>query len=206
MIRASRPSAWVAGGFVRVTARWSWTNRQGRLSPSVAGGGGDFSGSHDDLSDVSSGDHHTRPSAGDGLSDTGDTFSVSTGSGIEHDGSGNVQVDRSEVFVRQVNISGVEIASGETHLALRKRIPAGKTFSVWELGVMTPSGGSAGSSASLEVDFLDRLASISSTSAHDEGSPMMEVSPSSGEDVEIRVENTGSSSVQRTGYVLYSME
>ena len=41
------------------------------------GGSTTLATSHTDLSDVNPGDHHTRPSAGDGLTETDNTFSVS---------------------------------------------------------------------------------------------------------------------------------
>jgi hypothetical protein len=56
--------------------------------------------SHNDLSNIGSGDHHTRPSAGDGLVGGGDTFSV----GLSQVGSGTGVLD-------DVSSDGIEYRS-----------------------------------------------------------------------------------------------
>jgi len=74
-------------------------------SVTVAGNSVSLGGStgiaHSDLSGIGSGDHHTRPSAGDGLTENSNTFDINpsdfAGSLLSEDGSNNLQVDEGAI-------------------------------------------------------------------------------------------------------------
>lgn len=132
------------------------------------------------------------------------TDSFLTGGGtVSLGGSLNVGLDDT-ARLRQVAIPLTEIQDGNTAIGLQKLIPSGKTIRVVEAGVTddaenTPSG------LTIEVRDVTNAADVFSQSTkHAEGTPL--ASKSGAIDVQFRVNNGTGSTVNASGYVLYTME
>lgn len=105
---------------------------------------------------------------------------------------------------RQANVPLTEIDTGNNAVGLRKQVPTGKTLKVLEAGVQNDSGNAPASLDMVVYDLTNATAIHTESTTHSEGDPL--ASKSGDIDVAFRVENATGSTVNASGYVLYTME
>jgi len=158
-----------------------------------------FSGDHADLSNVLSSQHHTRPSAGSYLTDSSNTFSVNLGSGVEGDGSDNIQTSEQVAFETGHTAWASGLSNAEIH---RLNLQSGETFVVERIEYRQKGGGSSTNSS---VDVFDNGSATVIGSQNLGGTTKDAGSSNSGSLILVRINNsTGGSvtgSVRVVGYI-----
>jgi len=158
-----------------------------------------FSGNHADLSNVLSSQHHTRPSAGSYLTDSSNTFSVNLGSGVEGDGSDNIETSEQVAF----ETGHTSWASGLSNVEIHRiNLQSGETFVVERIEYRQKGGGSSTNSS---IDVFDNGSATVIGSQNLGGTTKDAGSSNSGSLILVRINNsTGGSvtgSVRVVGYI-----
>lgn len=112
-LESNRPTAGTSGRFfvARDTGRLYYDNGSSWVSVGVS--------KHGQLQNISSDDHHTRPTAGDGLDDNSNTFNIDVsdfiGAGLEDAGSETIRVDEDFdfTFTSQLDFNAGLSSSGD---------------------------------------------------------------------------------------------
>lgn len=140
--------------------------------------------------------HHIRPSAGNYITDSSNTFNVDIGSGLQDDGSGNIESEPQFVYDPGMSEWGSSQSSVEID---RISLATGETLEIDRIELQQNGGGS---STDISIDVYDETGATVVGSVNLGSVTKDPGSSGTGNDVIIRFTNSTASSIQAAPRVI----